>query len=1277
MTQKRSPQVLTKKYGWCKTFCGFDRERNEAYGLICLFATPSHKSRSRGYAPAANARRGFTRGGDAITRSTQCRSIRDKGGKVKIKGRFIAVLAAVGLLAALLPALPTGAAVGKIALSGGSGVGQYFSDRDGFNVVTIGVTDDDLSPARVGKARYGGTNAGTADIQGTGFDLTESIVGGEKTKVEEFDGGLDNPICDVDGDGDATESNERPVDVDDSGVIDKDERFTGTAGTDTPDDNCDSQGDAFGAGYDDTTDPVTQDTSWTFTLGKTARDKNDDGTLTHADITVVVNGTTLASDNTGFTIIPTDPGVANPGGGITEVTVSTAPRDSDNSVVITYEVTEYTFENITPLRLTGTEIRYGTDLNAVTNQVNVSMAASATATVIATDPVTGSPEAAIVTFVYNVLDSKKDYVSVSTTTSLATGVDRKLKGEETTAETALFQSKVAIVEASDFTQIVNQAANIANDEGSTPAVLGDDPSTEDTVEEDFVVTAAVDDPLPGTNDDKIQIEELNNAGMLGEDVQDRLEALVGSMNAFPSLSVSDPATDLIPFLIPATHSDTLSVNYADDNPSANLVKTATVDLAAPDVTLIRPSHNLFTRDAVVTLTAEVVDAGAGVDQGKIKITASFNTGATTSRAPIQDGYSITNVPDAVGEGKHRWAITVEDKVGNTPIVDDPDTDANEAALGAAGPDTAIGQVDKSFTFSVDNAGPTLLSGETGVYLKNAGVTSGTKQEEEDTNNREWVRVAFSLGEGTAPLDPATVQAGDFTVDDAAPLDVKINSKTHGSQAKGSLVYLKVGELQTNARPTVKLVGEVRDKAGNLRTDGSISSIIDGLAPVLTVTPSAEIANDSVTITVTSSERLGLNPTVGVVDTKPVKDTASSTAPLNVSLQTGALTTWTSTYKNPSGSASRQYVIVYASDQAGNDDTVGDASNDKDFVSFQVDDAPPGLKFKDAEGKDLDDPKNKQQEGAVWIVAEFDDDEHNDSAGKSTDDHRTVEVTAVTLKDSDDNVIASDVSALFGGLETCVDHDGDTVDVGTEEAPETKAVETKCDERTLAINLTPGTYNVAITAVDAAGNSKSDDVDFTVGARKPFGLDLKPGVNLISIPGSPVGDSGNLNILFEDEPVNLVTTYDRTKDVAGENPWLRSTRDPETGLFTGDISTLQPGVAYFVTADASTTVDITVQRQVGELPPTLMVRFGYNALGYWSISPTPTEQPIDDYLNSIPWTVAYSYDPTPGRGWKVIRPGSKQAAADFDGAAADRPDVEMAEPGKGYLVFTRFDATLTP
>ena len=96
-----------------------------------------------------------------------------------------------------------------------------------------------------------------------------------------------------------------------------------------------------------------------------------------------------------------------------------------------------------------------------------------------------------------------------------------------------------------------------------------------------------------------------------------------------------------------------------------------------------------------------------------------------------------------------------------------------------------------------------------------------------------------------------------------------------------------------------------------------------------------------------------------------------------------------------------------------------------------------------------------------------------------------------------------------------------------------------------------------------------------------------------------------------------------------------------------------------------------RRVVGELPPTIMVRFGYNAIGYWSIEGTIDDegQAIDDYLNSVPWTVAYTYDPTPGIGWEVIRPGS----SDPD----DEVDTINAKPGVGYLVFSRFDATLTP
>ena len=76
---------------------------------------------------------------------------------MKIKGRLIATLAALGLLIAMLPIGPASAAVGKVSITDGFD-GKFFSDQTGFNVVTLSVTDQDLSPPRIGYARFTYTN---------------------------------------------------------------------------------------------------------------------------------------------------------------------------------------------------------------------------------------------------------------------------------------------------------------------------------------------------------------------------------------------------------------------------------------------------------------------------------------------------------------------------------------------------------------------------------------------------------------------------------------------------------------------------------------------------------------------------------------------------------------------------------------------------------------------------------------------------------------------------------------------------------------------------------------------------------------------------------------------------------------------------------------------------------------------------------------------------------------------------------------------------------------
>ena len=108
---------------------------------------------------------------------------------MKIRGRFIAILAVLGLLMALLPLAQAGAAVGDLTIIGGADdEGVFFSDKAGFNVLEIAVEDSDLSPARVGKARY-------SNFSGLEADLNEGVVAGELKIAEKLDGGLMNPIC--------------------------------------------------------------------------------------------------------------------------------------------------------------------------------------------------------------------------------------------------------------------------------------------------------------------------------------------------------------------------------------------------------------------------------------------------------------------------------------------------------------------------------------------------------------------------------------------------------------------------------------------------------------------------------------------------------------------------------------------------------------------------------------------------------------------------------------------------------------------------------------------------------------------------------------------------------------------------------------------------------------------------------------------------------------------------------------------------------------------------
>jgi len=673
----------------------------------------------------------------------------------------------------------------------------------------------------------------------------------------------------------------------------------------------------------------------------------------------------------------------------------------------------------------------------------------------------------------------------------------------------------------------------------------------------------------------------------------------------------------------------LTFTYNDQDPVASKTATARADLKAPTIALTGPTDASYTNVSALTFIVTVTDE-ASADGKASGLTATdvdnIVIGGTSSPAltPLLVGtnsFQVSYSKTLTAQGLTSWWLPAKDKVGNAPVVA-----GSKAVKGAGDPAAETTPPAKPFKVSVDTAAPTVIKANVTTGGKLTTAKTGTKATTwgASQTSRQNVTVRFDAGSGTAPLDATTLAAANWKVGGTSPTSAAMDDD-------GLYVVLTMAEDQaTDAKPKVELsTAGLKDKAGNsvaTLTGSKGITAIDDLSPVLTVTPDAALAEKSVTVTVESSEALGLAPTIGTTVTEPDNGTENAAA-LTV-VQT-ATTTWTAKFTNGTGLFSKQYVVVSGTDTANITSIVGDDSPAKDLVSFQVDDAAPSVTFADAAGNDL--AATNQEEGAIWIVSTVDEDEY------TGDSYKTVTVSAMTLKIKSGADQTTAVADLFSS-----------------------------DNKkfTLAQNLSPGTYNFSITVVDSAGNSKTSNTDFKVVARVAFSLNLKPGVNLVSIPGTAAGDGGNLNVLLAGLPVTSVITYDRSVDLAGGDPWLTSTLDAETSLFTGDIANLEPGKAYFITATASATAKILMTQPTTSLPPTVSVRQGFNAIGFWDISGEPNAD-LDSYLNSIEWSVAYTFDPTPGVGWTVLRP---------DGVLTG--DIRAAE-GTGYLVYVSEDGVLTP
>ena len=705
---------------------------------------------------------------------------------------------------------------------------------------------------------------------------------------------------------------------------------------------------------------------------------------------------------------------------------------------------------------------------------------------------------------------------------------------------------------------------------------------------------------------------------------------------------------------------TFTIDYKDASPAATITKTAKADLKAPTISLVQPADNSYTNVTAQTFVLTVEDPASSGGKAAGLATADVDNLVTQVLGANAGTVSANLTPLLIGtnrfqtsfsqtiatNGATKWWICTKDKVGNTPVF------TGNTAVGGAGNHAACTTTPaKPYEVRIDTVAPTIVTAdtETGGKLTDTVVSSKPVTTwTADTGKKAAVTIAFDDGgaddSGFAYLDSSTVVLNEWSVGGATPSSFKMDTANSGTKGK-YLVFQMGADQATDARPYIEYTGtSAKDLAGNLlaKFSGSGSTAVgigrvkavDNLAAEITATTNLSIAQKEITVTATSSEALSTTPTIQVTPTEPAAGVLANLAAISGTVTQTSTTTWTAKQTIADNAAAGYFVVITGTDTAniatvfGND--LPAATPKTDILYFELDYEDPVITWADAGGAaNLTD----EVEGAVWVTAKFNEDEDS-QADYHKDNSTTVTINSMTFKNkSTAEVLETDITKLFTN---------DNKDF------------------TLAINLTPGTYNFKIKGTDAMGNSKEANTDVTVVKKTAYSLALKPGVNLVSIPGTPEGDGGNIDTMFGALSVSSIVYYDRAADVAGENPWKTSTKAAGATTFTGDISAIEAGKSYFITSDASATAKVFIKEPTAQLPPTVAMKAGWNAVGYWTPADAATTD-MDSYLSSVSWSVVYSYNPTPGQGWTVIRPSGNETAA----------------KGVGYLVYVTKDGTLTP
>ena len=196
----------------------------------------------------------------------------------------------------------------------------------------------------------------------------------------------------------------------------------------------------------------------------------------------------------------------------------------------------------------------------------------------------------------------------------------------------------------------------------------------------------------------------------------------------------------------------------------------------------------------------------------------------------------------------------------------------------------------------------------------------------------------------------------------------------------------------------------------------------------------------------------------------------------------------------------------------------------------------------------------------------------------------------------------------------------------------------------------GRHEVAYTAVDDAGNEFRGTYTFSVVERTPYELELTPGWNLISVPGTPADPSLDA-VLPPAGRVSPVLSYQ-------DGDWVTAVANAD-GEWGGNLSTIEAGPGYWVFATTFETLSPLIpETDPTFVPQAMRVDYGWNLVGVTDLFQNPSGTPpgaygggsgeADEYFDSIPWRIAYTYNTLRSR-WVRTVPGADRNVLNDDGS----------------------------